>query len=453
MNKPTLIALAVFGALGLAFFATRETEVKVGVRKLELAPVNSDALVELTFGPLVIRSTAGTWTVGSSDKRFGADENQVKAAVQALATMKADDFVTDRPEKHAELEVDSAKGLTVKASTGAGVVRDLVLGKASRSGGAYVREANSNAVFVLNSGLPYLARKDLAGWRKKTIPTAKAEDVTRLSFTPPAAAAWALVADGGSWKLEAETTKDYRFDAPAAQRLVAQLGNLTAQDFTDARVEAPFTTLKAELKDGKTLTLQLGARRPEGTYALSLEGDPQTYVLPGYQAEALLKDPEGLRDTRLVRFEPAQVQRLSLTSGAKKTVVVKDAAGWKLMEPKNPGFDFDGQQVDAQLSRLAGLRGLKVVRDAVLPRPSVQLELTLAGGVTHKLQLGELFAKPDDGLLYAIAAPDKTWLETGPELFKRQPPPPTGGMQGLDQLPPEIRAQLEAQLRQQGAGR
>ena len=50
MNRSTLIALGVFAALGLAFLATREREVKVGVHKLELQPVNSDSLVELQFG-------------------------------------------------------------------------------------------------------------------------------------------------------------------------------------------------------------------------------------------------------------------------------------------------------------------------------------------------------------------------------------------------------------------
>lgn len=445
MNRSTLIAVGVFAALGIAFFATREREVKVGVHKLELAPVNADALVELQFGALTLRSAAGTWTVGSGEKRYAADEGQVKAAVQALADLKAADFVTDKKEKHAELEVDSAKGVIVKASTAAGVVRDLVLGKTSRSGGAYVREAKSDEVFTNNSGLPYLAKKSLTEWRKKTIATAKAEDVTKVSFP-----SFALVADSGTWKLEGETAKDYRFDPAAAQRLVGQLASLTAQDFAETPPEAPVTALKVETKDGKSLGLTLGAKRADGTVALLVNGDPQTYLLPAWQAEQLLVDAEALRDTRLLHFEAAKVEKMSLVSGAKKALLTKDGESWKLVEPKAPGFDFDPQQVNVVLNRLSNLRGQKVVRDTPLPKTGTQLELTLSGGAVQRAQVGDALAKGDDGLLYAVNAADKSWLETGPELFKRPPPPPQGGgMQGLDQLPPEIRAQIEAQLRQQ----
>jgi hypothetical protein len=444
MNRSTLIALGVFAALGLAFFATREREVKVGVHKLELQPVNADSVSELQFGSLLLRSAVGTWTVGTGDKRYAADEGQVKAAVQALADLKADDFVTDKKDKHAELEVDDAKGLVVKASTSAGVVRDLIIGKTSRSGGAYLREAKSDAVFTNHSGLPFLAKKSLSDWRKKTITTVKAEDVTKVSFPQ-----WALVNEAGSWKLEGETAKDYRFDSAAAQRLVAQLASLTAQDFVETPPDAPLTPIKLDTKEGRSLTLNLGMKRPDGTVTLSVEGDPQTYVLPSWQAEKLLVDAEALRDTRLLHFEPTKVEKVSIVSGTKKTLLTKDGESWKLVEPKTPGFDFDPQQVSAVLNRLSTLRGQKVIRDTPLPKPGTQLELSLSGGAVQRVQVGELVAKGDEGLLFTITALDKSWLETGPELFKRPPPAPGGGMQGLEQLPPELRQQIEAQLRQQ----
>ncbi|MDP1823532.1 MAG: DUF4340 domain-containing protein [Archangium sp.] len=447
MKRSTLIAVAVFGVLTLLFVATREPQVTVGVQKLQLAPVSADAIVEMSFGPIVLKSEGGAWTVGNSGKRYPADEGQVKAATQGFAELKAEDFVSDRAEKHADLEVDGTKGVTVKASTASGVVRELVLGKASRSGGAYLREAKSNAVFTINGSLPYLAKRDLTSWRKKSISTFKLDEVSRVTFSGPTP--WSLVSgtEPGSWKLEAPTAKDYRFDAAAAQQLMGQLANLSAQDFLEGPVEA-VTEVKAELASGKSVTLRLGAKRPDGTYALAVEGDAQSYLLPGWQAEQLLKDPEGLRDLRLLHFDPAQVERFSLVAGGKKTIVAKEGESWKLVEPKTP-TQFDAQQVGPQLTRIASMRGLKLVRDLVDPKPSIQLELTLKGGATQHLRLSETHARGDDGLLYAVNAGDKTWLETGEAIFKRPPPPPGGGFQGLDQLPPELRQQLEAQLRQQ----
>jgi hypothetical protein len=259
------------------------------------------------------------------------------------------------------------------------------------------------------------------------------------------------VADAGSWKLEGETAKDYRFDSAAAQRVVSQLTSLTAQDFAETPPEAPLSTVKLDTKDGKSLALNFGAKRPDGSVTLSVEGDAQTYVLPSWQAEQLLVDAEALRDTRLFHFEAAKVEKVSMSSGAKKTLLTKDGESWKLVEPKAPGFDFDPQQVNVVLNRLSNLRGQKVVRDTPLPKPGTQLEVSLNGGGVQRVQVGDLVAKGEDGLLFALTPQDKSWLETGAELFKRPPPPPQGGgIQGLDQLPPEIRAQLEAQLRQQG---
>lgn len=72
----------------------------------------------------------------------------------------------------------------------------------------------------------------------------------------------------------------------------------------------------------------------------------------------------------------------------------------------------------AQLNRLAALRAQKVVRDAVMLEPAVELELVTRAGV-KRLQLAELTARGDDGLLYAVTPQDTSWLEAGPELFKR----------------------------------
>jgi len=464
MNRSTLVAVAVFAALAVAFFATRERQVNVGVQKLELPQLSADAIVDVAFGgatPVTLHSTSGAWTVSaaaSPEQRFPADENAVKVLLQSLAELKAGDFVTDRAEKHAELEVDSAKGVTVKASTSAGVVRDLVLGKTSLSGGAYLREAKSNAVFVLQNGLPSVARRNLTAWRRKSILSLKPDEVTRVTITPSPGTSWALQSDAGKWKLEAETPKDYRFDPAIAQRVVTQLAGLSAQDFGTGSLDEPRTSFRLELKSGKALSLNVGAKRPDGTYGVMVDGDPELYLVPAWQAEQAPSDPEALRDLRLLHFEAAQVERLSIVSAGRKTVVTKEGETWKLVEPKSFP-EFDPQQVTVQLSRLAALRGQRLVRDvpdtkAGLTRPPVEVELTLKGGPPQRLRFGaELYAKGEDNLLFTMNAPDKTWLSTGVDLFKRPPPSPgfkNGmGVQGLDQLPPEIRQQLEAQLWQQ----
>ncbi len=89
-------------------------------------------------------------------------------------------------------------------------------------------------------------------------------------------------------------------------------------------------------------------------------------------------------------------------------------------------------------------------------KPVAVAELTFEGGKKQQLKLGgetankELYAKGSaDGLVYAVGMNEKATFEQGLELFKKRAPPDMSKMKGLDQLPPDVRRQLEAQLRQQ----
>jgi hypothetical protein len=92
---------------------------------------------------------------------------------------------------------------------------------------------------------------------------------------------------------------------------------------------------------------------------------------------------------------------------------------------------------------------------AGLGAPAVELAVKDGAPVTLRFggQAGaatELFARGSDDLVFVVPAAQKTWLEGGVEVFRKPPPQPQfNGVQGLEQLPPDIRAKLEAQLGQQ----
>jgi hypothetical protein len=157
------------------------------------------------------------------------------------------------------------------------------------------------------------------------------------------------------------------------------------------------------------------------------------------------------------------VNKVSINAGGKSTVLSKDGASWKILEPKSPpsGFELDPNMVQSQLMRLHNIRGTKAVADvpdakAGLGKPVASVELALEGGGKQQLKFGaempskELYVKGSaDNLLYAIGAHEKTSLEQGLDMFKKRPPPDMSKMRGLEQLPPDVRRQLEAQMRQQ----
>ena len=471
MNKPTLAALGAFVVLLLAFFATREKEVSVGVQKFD-APSLSTAAIEsiVVSGPNAARleRSANGWTVADPakpDAKFPADDTQVQSLLTALVEFKAPDFVTDKDAKHAEYEVDAAKGTTV-ATTAAGKTFTIVLGKSSKSGGAYVRKADGTAVFASPSPVSGMVKRNVGAWRKKTITTAPFADVTQLDVARADGQAFTLKAgEGGAWTLASPTPAGFRFDSNVGQRLVTQLTSLQAQDFLAADADfskAHLFTLT--LKDGKTVKVSLApTKRDDGTFALKVDGDAQQYAVASWVAEQLDTKLEGLRDLSLVSFDPSKATKLSITAAGKKTIAALEGGAWKLVEPKTApaGVEFDGNQVVAQLNRLRGLRASKVVdvpaAKAGFATPSVLVE-AVVDGKPVQVRFGadtgtnsEVYVKGAiDDAVYAIAGSEKATWSTGAQLFNKPPPPPDlGQMQGLDQLPPEIRQKLMEQLRQQ----
>lgn len=464
MNKPTLAAIGAFVVLLLAFFATREKEVSVGVKKFDVPAISTAAIESVTVtgaNAAKLERGANGWTVADpakADVKFPADDAQVQAVLSALAEFKAPDFVNDKTDKHAEYEVTSEKGTTVAVS-GGGKSFTVILGKASKSGGTYVRKADGDAVFVTQSAATWQVKRNVTAWRKKTIATPALAEVTQVDVARADGESYSLKSDGTTWTLGSAAPAGFRFDGAAAQRLASQLTSLTAQDFLSADGDfSKANVFTLTTKDGKTTKVTLAAtKRDDGNFALKVDGDAQQYVLATWIVEQLDKKLEGLRDLTLMAFDPSKVTKATITAAGKKTIVAKEGETWKLVEPKSSP-EFDGSQVLVQLNKLKTFRAAKVVEKGALGAASTTIEL-VADGKPVKLTFGaesggDVFVKGNaDELVYATTAAEKNSWGAGAALFNKPPPPPNfgnGGINGLDQLPPEIRQQLMQQLQQQG---
>jgi len=493
MKKGTLIALGAFAVLLVLVLATRERQVSVGMHKLELPKLDKAQVtaVELTGarGATLHKEGEG-WSVvdpSKPDTKYAADPNLVTAVVEALGEVKNPDFVTDRFARHPEYGLDDVQGLKLKVTRGDGPAVELVLGKTAKNGGVYLRKVGSNDVFAHQGRLDWTVRKELKDWRKRQLVALEVKDVSQLVLRSKEGESVTLKAGAnpGEWSLAegTRTPADFRFSAQVAQQLAQQLASLHAQDFLEGAAAADSATglaeahdtVEAQWKDGKKVVVHLG-RQPEAkdgpaTVAARVDGDAQVYGLPQYAATQLRKRLVDFRDLGLFRFEPQKVSKLKVQSGGTAVVVVKEGEGWKIAEPKKlpDGFELEPSQVDMQLGWLRGLQGTRLVEGQVtdgqagLASPAALVEVTVEGEPVQTLRLGreapgaanggkELYARSTlDALTYAVGDGVRTRLAQGLELFKRRPPPPgfagNGHPQGLESLPPELRRQLEAQLR------
>jgi|GEM_PF-864000 len=576
MNRGVMAAVAVFGVLLVAVLATREKNVSVGIKKLELPAVDKDKVTafEVTGAKTAtLRKEGAAWFVtdpANPAKKFAVDENAINAALDALAELaKPGDYVGDKADKHAEMEVDEAKGLRVKISAGGAPV-DLIFGKNAKGGGGYIRRPTDAATFTSKARLGMLMKKDVSGWRKRTLLTAKADEFKEITAAFAGGTSLTLQSeDGKAWKLKdgTVTPEGYRFDATAAGRLAQSVASLRAQEFLDVAptggdaalgLAGDHDVITATLKDGKTITVELGtefdsriqgavntiktnfdavdvagtkdgrlslaelqtaaadkaraddvrkalelaaqpavfaaldtgawgfkakddaiaqedldsAQKTLGMVPVRVGGDAQVYLVPQYSVTQVRKKLADYRDLGLLAFDPEQVRKITVNA-AKKTVVVKQGAEWKVTEPKElpPGFEFDGGQVMSQLSMLKALKAGRLIEPAVpdaqsgLNKPTATVELELEDKTVVALRFGkettndkgakEFFVRGNaDKALYALGEFQKKRFETGVELFRKPKPPPNfgqgggmGGMQGLENLPPDVRKKLEQQLR------
>jgi len=476
MKRGTLIALGAFAILLGLVLATRERQVSVGVRKLELPQVDPAQFtaLELTGARNITLRKEGTgWIVLDPSKpgaKFKADDGVVSGALSALGEVKNPDFITDRAERLAEYELDDAKGLKLKALPASGPAVEVVIGKAAKNGGVYVRKPGSNDVFAHQGRLGWSVRREVKDWRDHQVLALKVEDISQLTFRAKEGESVTVKvgAKPGEWSL-AEGTQapgGFRFNAQTAQQLAQQLANLHAQDFLegDAASDAlrgfmeAHDSVEVQLKDGKKVVLHLGpkpeAQENSAPVALRVEGDLADF-----------------RDLSLFHFDPQKVTKLKIQAGGQTVAVAKEGEGWKVVEPKKlpAGFEFEPSQVGLQLSWLRSLSGVRLLEgpfpggNTGLSSPAALVELTVEGGPAQTLRLGkevpveapapkELYARSSiDSLTYAVPERVRTRLEQGLDLFKRPPPPPSfagaGQPQGLGSLPPEVRKQLEAQLR------
>jgi hypothetical protein len=431
----------------------------------------------------------------AADKRFPVEQPQIDAVLDAVAEFKPGDRISSKAEKLKELEIDDAQATHVTIESDDGTVLDLLFGRAAKSGGTTVRQAGSNDVFVAKGRLGAVVKKELSAWRKKAIVGKKADDFTAITIAKADGASFTLTGtseevpapapaagDDASapppapqkkttWALTAPSTlpANFRIDTQGLSRVASALGGVRAADFADgvtddvAGFAAPHTVVTGTLADGKTVVLHLGKSNDKKQVYARVDGDTQVYLLAEFTAKNLDKGLDDVRDLTVFSAKADEVTEATFVSGKTKIVVKKDGDAWKLVEPKTAPAELEVAQIGSAVAAALRIKGSRVVSDvADAGGKDPSIVLTTKSG-TQTVQFGkavdgsnDVLVKGADGLVYAVSSNLRGRYEKPVELFKKPPAPPPGmgggmgGMQGLESLPPDVRAKLEASMKQQG---
>jgi hypothetical protein len=498
MKKSTLSVIAVFLALLAGTLVVMLRKPERGMSRLAIS-VDKEQIDKLTIkgkNAVELKKEGGAWLLANGK---AADAGAVNRLLDALGRIKSSDLLTSDKGRYGEFEVDAEKGCEVVAFAGKKLAAQLTVGKNVSGGLALLAEGGIYKVTALSQSV---FSKPASSWIERKLFTDKLDDATRLEVALAGAAPYALVKKDGAWGLEDPKAlpAGFRFDADAARSLVSAVASLRAKDFEESDPGADKTGLapsgdvikvvfapappaasaepaKAEpapvaASEPATRTLFLGKAKEgdsKDIYA-KIDGRNDLFTLSDSTVKSLRKSPTDLRDLKLMSFDKAKVQKLSVVDGKNSLSFEKKEGAWQLVkssDSKPADFELDPNAVERRVAALATARGLKVLdakatADTGLAAPAAKVTATLEGGASFTLAFGKetkdeereaSYAKGNaDGATYLVAKWTRSNLTGGLASFKKQAEQ-GGGFENLDPkalsgLPPDVRDSLMRQMRE-----
>jgi hypothetical protein len=446
-NSTPFVVGAVFVILGAAWFATRDSQPKVGVKTLSVPSMAKGDITAVTItipgketkpegapdtGPVVserapsqtvvLKKDGAGFVVSDEktpDKRFPVDDAQLESLLEAVAELAPGDRIANDKDKLKAFEIDDEQALRVQVEATGTKGIDLLFGRAAKSGGTTVRQKGSSDVFVAKGRLGMLAKKDLNAWRKKTLVTKKANELKSITITPAEGAPLVLTsttttpeappapppAEGDeatppppppktTWALTepAALPANFRLDEGALSRVASSFASLRAADFADgvsdadAGLSGAHVVVSAVAADDQKITLHLGGADDKKRVYARLDGDAQLYLLAEYSAKNINKALDDLRDMTLLTADVGDVVSATFSAGANRVVVKKGADGWSVFEPKKAPAEIDVAQIGQVVQSALRLRGTRFLGDVKTTGAGPQVELVLSSGKKQVLR-------------------------------------------------------------------
>lgn len=348
-----------------------------------------------------------------------ADQAAVRALLLGFRKELPLDVKVDEAsgEKLAEYGLDAGSAIVVELF-GAGEEPKLsfILGKDAPGGSSFVRLPGSDAVYRARVGGRHRFERPPAAWRNRVLLGFPVEDARSLRISRAGAEPYSLTrVDGGPWALS--PAADFPVDQDAVEGALKALSGLKAGELLDPSVDGGFSppaaTAEVVLADGRTLKLELGAAATEGA-AIVRAGAVVGRVAAGPVAR-LRAAPGDWRDLRLLAFAREEVDTLRLAMGGEEVILQQDLASglWRAIQPAN--VDIDVKLVFFAINTMAELKGERLVEGDPaalgLSPPRFTVTARLIGGAEQTLRVGAARRDPEGKVVYPVSG-------RGPELME-----------------------------------
>ena len=285
-HRQDIVTIAVFSVASLvilAYLAFRPDNA-ISYELPKLAEFVEDDVTALTIdrpgGTVTLRQEAGRWLVSPGD--YPADTTTIEFLLSVLSGLSIRDVVSvsDDPARY---ELDAARRVRVTAEGGAGVLRELDIGRrAATIGHTFVRIPGDGRILQASGELRGLFDRNVDGFRDKSVMSFDPESIHEIVVTrsgPAEAPRTVRVVRGeAGWVLvpgdEILQDGSSEIDAEGIASVLRFLGSLSAYRYryTDASLGTPW--LNVTLEGERIYTLKLypeqskvyPARSSESTY-------------------------------------------------------------------------------------------------------------------------------------------------------------------------------------------
>jgi hypothetical protein len=262
----------------------------------------------------VLKRDGDRWLVETSDN-YPADEKFVEDILSKVSEFRTDNLISDKPEKQSLFEVDNSGGIETKYfDSSNNLLAHFFVGKMGtdyRSG--YVRQADSNNVYIMDGNLRSMFGKESGEWRDKTIFDFTSGNVTKLNIVSESEKiVLQLNAENNEWKLiepeEAKGKKD------VVERILNTLSSLKANDFSEKKelkeyeLDEPKSIISAYLNDGASKTLFIGKEENGKYYVKRADQETVFLVYKSTINNQLLKKLEDFKEEE-TKEEKAQEEK------------------------------------------------------------------------------------------------------------------------------------------------
>ncbi len=169
----------------------------------------------------------------------------------------------------------------------------------------------------------------------------EADDIDEMTVTSSAGSTTTLKKDGGTWQITSPVAA--RTDAAEVSGLTTNLATLSQQRVVDEApgdlapfgLKAPRVQIAFRTTGSTTMrTLQLGEKTATGgdLYAKTADS-PRVFLVSAFLDTTFDRSTFDLRDKTVVLFDREKVDRLEITRGAERVVIVKSGAQWAITAP------------------------------------------------------------------------------------------------------------------------